>query len=188
MIVKSWSAVCGRTVEARAAEWARLVLMAADRASNRDMGAVIGTHYNPGRGVAAPLCRVGLAGLADGERSGRPPVYDHGDVLLLVKTATEPPPDRATRWTMDAIAPAPQRRGCRHLGLSGVAHLQVLGFQALAVRAVDDPPRPNFWERAPICVVYLDAPDRAIVWSVDEKSGSQATGRVNRLYAMKRGG
>ena len=26
------------------------------------------------------------------------------DVLLLVKTVTEPPPDEATRWTMEAIA------------------------------------------------------------------------------------
>src|SRR5919106_6245268 len=38
------------------------------------------------------------------ERRGRPPVYGHDDVLLLVKTVTEPPPDQATRWTMEAIA------------------------------------------------------------------------------------
>ncbi len=42
--------------------------------------------------------------MADGQRSGRPPVYDHDHVLLLVKTVTEPPPNEATRWTMEAIA------------------------------------------------------------------------------------
>jgi transposase len=31
-------------------------------------------------------------------------VYGHDDVLLLVKTVTEPPPDAATWWTMEAIA------------------------------------------------------------------------------------
>jgi hypothetical protein len=54
--------------------------------------------------VASPYGDVGLAGLDDGDRSGRPPVYGHDDVLLLVKTVTEPPPDEATRWTMEAIA------------------------------------------------------------------------------------
>ena len=34
------------TVEARVAERARIVLMAADGASNRDIGATIGMHYN----------------------------------------------------------------------------------------------------------------------------------------------
>ena len=36
----------GNTVEARVAERARIVLMAADGASNRDIGATIGMHYN----------------------------------------------------------------------------------------------------------------------------------------------
>jgi hypothetical protein len=42
--------------------------------------------------------------LGDEERPGRPFVYSHDDVLLLVKTVTEPPPDQATRWTMEALA------------------------------------------------------------------------------------
>ncbi len=96
--------VRSNTVEARAAERARLVLMAADGASNRDIGAVIGMHYNQVAVWRRRYAEFGLAGLSDGERSGRPPVYDHDDVLLLVKTVTEPPPDEATRWTMEAIA------------------------------------------------------------------------------------
>ena len=31
-------------------------------------------------------------------------MYGHDDVLLLVKTVTEPPPDTMARWTMEAIA------------------------------------------------------------------------------------
>jgi transposase len=96
--------VRSNTVESRAAERARLVLMAADGASNRDIGTVIGMHYNQVAVWRGRYAELGLAGLADGERSGRPPVYDHDDVLLLVKTVTEPPPDQATRWTMEAIA------------------------------------------------------------------------------------
>src|SRR4051795_8038248 len=94
--------VRANTVEARAAERARLVLMAADGASNRDIGLVIGMHYNQVAVWRNRYAEFGLVGLADGDRSGRPPVYDHDDVLLLVKTVTEPPPDDLTRWTMEA--------------------------------------------------------------------------------------
>ena len=96
--------VRSNTVEARDAERARLVLMAADGASNREIGATIGMHYNQVAVWRRRYSEFGLVGLADGERSGRPPVYGHDDVLLLVKTVTEPPPDAATRWTMEAIA------------------------------------------------------------------------------------
>ena len=52
----------------------------------------------------AQMMRYGLVGLSDGDRPGRVPVYGHDDVLLMVKTVTEPPPDQATRWTMEALA------------------------------------------------------------------------------------
>jgi transposase len=39
---------------------------------------------------------------------------------------------------------------------------------------------PDFWERAgDVCGLYLNPPDNALVWSVDEKTGMQATSRVN---------
>src|SRR5919206_4388101 len=92
--------VRSNTVEARDAERARLVLMASDGASNREIGAAIGMHYNQVAVWRRRYAEFGMAGLEDGERPGRPPVYGHDDVLLLVKTVTEPPPDDATRWTM----------------------------------------------------------------------------------------
>ncbi len=79
------------TVEARDRERARLVLLAADGVTNRDIGAAIGMHYNQVAVWRKRYAEFGLVGLADGERSGRPPVYGHDDVLLLVKTVTEPP-------------------------------------------------------------------------------------------------
>src|SRR5688500_17898446 len=55
--------VRSHTIEARCAERARLVLLAADGWSNRAIGEAIGM-LQPGRGVATPLRRV---------RRGRPP-------------------------------------------------------------------------------------------------------------------
>ncbi|HSH60738.1 MAG TPA: hypothetical protein VK988_14095 [Acidimicrobiales bacterium] len=45
---------------------------------------------------------------------------------------------------------------------------------------MDDLPRPSFWERAgDVCGLYLNPPENAVVWSVDEKSGIQAKSRIN---------
>src|SRR5918994_950787 len=172
--------VRSNTVEARDAERARLVLMAAGGATNRDIGAAIGMHYNQVAVWRRRYAQFGLTGLADGDRPGRPPVYDHDDVLLLVKTVTEPPPDAATRWTMEAIA--------RRLNEHGVAMsasqvwrickgLDLKPWQTESWMTSHD---PEFWAKAAdVCGLYLDPPDNAVVWSVDEKSGIQAKSRVN---------
>lgn len=93
-----------RTAAARDAQRARIVLLAAQGLSNRAIGVQVGLHYNQ---VALWRDRYrdeGLAGLADTERPGRPPVYGADDVILLVKTATETPPEPTSRWTMEALA------------------------------------------------------------------------------------
>jgi transposase len=172
--------VRANTVAARDAERARLVLMAAAGASNRDIGTAIGMHYNQVAVWRNRYREFGLVGLDDGDRSGRPPVYGHDDVLLLVKTVTEPPPDAATRWTMEAIArrlnehdvaisPSQVWRICRSLDLKP--------WQTGSWMTSHD---PEFWAKAAdVCGLYLNPPDNAIVWSVDEKSGMQARSRVN---------
>jgi len=122
----------------------------------------------------------GLTGLGDGDRPGRPPVYGHDDVLLMVKTVTEPPPDQATRWTMEALA-----RRLNEYGV-GISPSQVWRL----CRALDLKPwqteswmtshDPDFWEKAAdVCGLYLSEAEKAVVWSIDEKSGMQAKSRIN---------
>src|SRR3974390_1123687 len=103
-ILETWTR--SGTVEARVAKRARIVLLAADGVSNRDIGALVDLHYNQVGLWRQRYDQFGLAGLDDLERRGRPPVYDHDDVLLLVKLVTEPPPHEVTRWTMEALAQA----------------------------------------------------------------------------------
>src|SRR3954453_8795656 len=102
-----------RTAAARDVQRARIVLLAADGWSNRAIGVEVGLHYNQ---VAVWRDRdpgEGPAGVANPGGPGRPPVYDADDVILLVKTATETPPEPASRWTMEALA--------RRLNEAGVA-------------------------------------------------------------------
>jgi transposase len=137
-------------------------------------------HYNQVAVWRRRYGEQGLAGLDDEERTGRPCVYDHDDVLLLVKTVTEPPPDGATRWTMDALADAMKARG---VGISASQVWRIcraLDLKPWQVQSWMTSHDPDFWAKAgDVCGLYLNPPENAVVWSVDEKSGIQAKSRVN---------
>jgi transposase len=161
------------------AQRARIVLLAAEGMSNRDIAERVGLHYNQVGLWRARYGEYGLAGLEDEERPGRPPVYDHDDVLLLVKTVTEPPPDGATRWTMEALAQTMAAHGVP-ISASQVWRIcRALDLKPWQVESWMTSHDPDFWERAgDVCGLYLNPPENAVVWSVDEKSGIQAKSRV----------
>lgn len=168
------------TVEARVAKRARLVLMAADGATNREIGVAIGMHYNQVAVWRRRYAEFGLVGLQDGERPGRPPIYGHDDVLLLVKTVTEPPPDEGTRWTMELLARRLNDEGVP-ISASQVWRIcKALDLKPWQVESWMTSHDPDFWEKAAdVCGLYLNPPENAVVWSVDEKSGMQARSRIN---------
>ena len=177
-MLESW--VRAGTVEARMAKRARIVLLAADGLSNRDIASLVDLHYNQVGMWRARYGEFGVAGLDDETRPGRPCVYDHDDVLLLVKTVTEPPPDGATRWTMEALAEAMNAHG---VGISASQVWRIcdaLDLKPWQVESWMTSHDPDFWEKAgDVCGLYLDPPANAVVWSVDEKTGIQAKARIN---------
>lgn len=173
--------VRSKTLEARDVQRARLVLLAADRRSNREIGVLIDMHYNQVAVWRRRYIESGIEGLVDGERPGRVPVYDHDDVLMLLKTATETPPDGATRWSMAAIA---RRLNDTHriaISASQVWRIcQALDLKPWQTQSWMTSHDPAFWEKsADVCGLYLDPPANAVVWSVDEKTGMQARSRIN---------
>jgi putative transposase len=95
------------------AKRARIMLLAADGRSNRDIGVLVDMHYNQVGMWRKRYEALGLAGLGDLERPGRPCIYDHDDVLLLVMFVTEPP--SGSRWTMEGLARRWPSTACRSL-------------------------------------------------------------------------
>ena len=176
-VLESWTRA--GTIEARMAKRARIVLLAAEGepiARSRGRSTCITTRSVCGESATS---EYGVAGLDDAERSGRPCVYDHDDVLLLVKLVTEEPPDEATRWTMEALAERWRPTGCRSRR-PRLANLRGPGPQALAGAVLDDEPRPRVLGEGGRRVRALpQSPENAVVWSVDEKSGMQAKSRIN---------
>jgi len=92
------------TIARRDAQRAEIILFAADGWSNRAIADAVGMHHNQVGLWRRRFRELGLEGLVDEARSGRPLVYAHDDVILLVKTVTEPPPGPAARWTMELLA------------------------------------------------------------------------------------
>lgn len=172
--------VRSNTVESRVAQRARLILLAGDGRSNREIGSLIGMHYNQVALWRKRYVEFGLLGLEDGDRPGRPHVYDHDDVLLLVKLVTEDPPEGTTRWTMDALAARMAEHGVP-ISASQIWRIcKALDLKPWQVQSWMTSHDPDFWEKAAdVCGLYLDPPTNALVWSVDEKSQIQAKSRVN---------
>jgi transposase len=168
------------TVETRAARRARIVLLAAEGWSNRDIAERVGMHYNQVGVWRKRYGEFGLAGLLDNERPGRPHVYDRDHVLLLVKQLTEPPPESATRWTKEALAKAMATHGVPMSASQAWRICKALDLKPWQGESWMTSHDPDFWEKASdVCGVYLDPPQNAVVWSVDEKSGMQAKSRTN---------
>jgi transposase len=177
-MLESWAR--SGTIEARFAKRARIMLMAADGVSNRDIADIVGLHYNQVGLWRKRYGELGLAGLCDEERPGRPCVYDHDDVLLLVKTVTEEPPEGATRWTMDALAGAMAAHGVPISASQCWRICNALDLKPWQVESWMTSHDPDFWEKAAdVCGLYLNPPHNAIVWSVDEKTSIQAKARIN---------
>ena len=177
-VLESWTRA--GTVEARVSKRARIVLLAAQGHSNREIAELVEMHYNQVAVWRKRYAEYGLGGLDDMERTGRPCVYDHDDVLLLVKTVTEPPPDEATRWTMEALAGVMADHG---VGISASQCWRIckaLDLKPWQVQSWMTSHDPDFWEKAgDVCALYLDPPTNAVVFSVDEKTGMQAKSRIN---------
>ena len=172
--------VRSNTIEARAAKRARVILLMADGESNRTIGELVDLHYNQVGIWRKRYEEFGLAGLEDEERPGRPVVYDHDDVLLLVKLVTEEPPEGATRWTMEALADAMAAHGVAISASQAWRICKSLDLKPWQVESWMTSHDPDFWAKAAdVCGLYLNPPHNAVVWSVDEKSGLQAKSRIN---------
>jgi transposase len=103
----------------------------------------------------------------------------HDERLAILQTITETPPAPASRWTMAAIA----RRLAGEVGISASQVWRIcraLDLKPWQVRSWMTSHDPDFLAKAAeVCGLYLDPPEGAVVFSVDEKTGMQARSRVN---------
>lgn len=148
---------------------ARIVLLAADGASNTEIAGKVGVSL-PTVGLwRRNFCQRRLDGLADAPRSGRPREIDDDEVQRVLAKTLERPPDGSTHWSVRRLAAA--------TGISSSTVHRIWRDHKLKphqVRSFKFSKDPQLREKViDVVGLYLNPPEGAIVLSVDEKTQTQ---------------
>ena len=162
----------------------RIVLLSAERHGTMAIMRRSGTSKPTVWRWQARYLEAGVDGLLrDKSRPpGRAPLDPAIKTLVLTKTMRETPPD-ATHWSVRSMA--------RAVGISHTSVQNIWREYGLKPHLVDTfkvSNDPAFAEKvADVVGLYLDPPDKALVFSVDEKSQIQALDRTQPGLPMKKG-
>jgi transposase/transposase-like protein len=170
------------TTEQRTALRARIILRAAEGVANVAIADELGISV-PTVGLWRTRFKErGLAGLADGPRTGRPATYGR-QIRERVLATTLTPPEGATHWSTRRLAKA--------VGVSPNTILRIWREGRLKPHRTETFKYSSDPELAAkvtdVVGLYLDPPERAIVLSVDEKTQIQALDRTQPMLPMKPG-
>jgi transposase len=161
---------------------AQIALLAAEGKDNNQIAEILSTSH-----VTVGLWRqrfidLGLAGLEEAPRPGRPSTLD-SEKARRALTEVVQPPKNAGRWSC--------RRMARHIGLpkSTVQRLWAANglkpHRTRTFKLSNDPQfDAKFWD---VIGLYLDPPTRAVVLCCDEKSQCQALERTQPGLPLKQG-
>ena len=162
---------------------ARIVLRAAEGATNTEIAAEAGVSL-PTVGLwRRSFSERGLDGLRDAPRSGRPREIDDDQVQRVLALTLEPPPDGTTQWSVRRLAAA--------TGLSATTVHRIWREHKLKphqVRSFKFSRDPQLAEKIiDVVGLYLDPPKGALVLCVDEKTQIQALDRTQPTLPIKLG-
>jgi transposase len=161
----------------------RIVLACATGASNKDVAEQVGsTPHAVGR-WRRRFVEHRIAGLGDLPRSGGPRTVTDEQVAEVVARTLESAPKDATHWSTRGMA---AQSG---LSQSTVSRIwRTFGLQPHRAESFKLSTDPFFVEKVHDVVgLYLDPPERALVFCVDEKSQIQALDRSQPVLPMMPG-
>ena len=162
---------------------ARIVLRAAEGASNTQIAAEVGVSL-PTVGLwRRNFGQRGLEGLQTAPRAGRPREIDDAEVQRVLAMTLEAPPDGSTHWSARRLAAA--------AGISASTVLRIWREHKLKphqVRSFKFSKDPQLVEKViDVVGLYLNPPERAVVLCIDEKTQIQALDRTQPTLPIKPG-
>lgn len=163
---------------------ARIVLMTADGISTSDIIRKLGTSTPTITRWRNRYEKTGITGLLkDRSRPGRKKRIEENRVREVIEKTLQEKPLQATHWSTRSLAAA--------VGLSPATIRRIWkahGLKPHLVRSFKLSRDPRFIEKLHDVVgLYLNPPEHALVFSVDEKSQIQALDRTQPGLPMKRG-
>jgi transposase len=165
----------GRKDPARAVERARIVLLAAEGKQNQEIAALCGVSRKTVGLWRHRFAEKGTAGiLKDAPRAGRRRSIGEEVIREIVRKTTQEVPPAGTHWSTRSMA--------KEMGLSPSTIGRVWrshGLKPHLIRTFKLSRDPKFLEKLDDVIgLYLDPPEHALVFSVDEKSQIQALDRT----------
>jgi transposase len=162
---------------------ARIVLRAAEGASNTQIAGEVGVSL-PTVGLwRRSFSERRINGLTDAPRSGRPRRIDEDEVQRVLAMTLETPPDGSTHWSVRRLAAA--------TGISPTTVHRIWREHKLKphqVRSFKFSKDPKLVEKIiDVVGLYLDPPKGALVLCVDEKTQIQALDRTQPTLPIKPG-
>src|SRR5512133_569538 len=170
-VLASW--VRSPSIRAGLAQRARIVLLAADGIGTNEIVRRTGASKPTVITWKKRYAAVGIGGLSDRPKPGKPRTTD--DVAVVLATL-EPPPGRlgVTHWSSRLLA--------AELGLSNVKVARVwreYGLQPWRAESFQFSTGPQLEAKVrDVIGLYLNPPDKAVVLCVDEKAQVQALDRT----------
>lgn len=158
----------------------RIVLAAAEGKRNQQISQALGIPEVTVGKWRRSFARLGIEGLQDRPRSGRPAKHEPA-VWQRVQQRVCQQPEFQSRWSVRTLA--------RELGLPRSTVHQMLvqsQLQPHRVRTFTFSPDPDFEAKLlDVVGLYLNPPDHALVLCVDEKPGIQALDRTQPLLPLR---
>jgi transposase len=181
-MLTKWSR--GRSTPARLVLRSKIVLLAADGLRNDEIAQRLETSTQTVGLWRGRFANQGLSGIEkDATRPGRPRKNRKALEKKVVEMTTQSKPRNATHWSTRSLA---RELGVDHVFVHRVWNAH--GLQPHRVRTFKLSNDPKFVEKViDIVGLYLNPPEHALVFSVDEKSQIQALDRTQPGLPIKKG-
>src|SRR6516225_6591785 len=158
----------------------RIILAAAAGTPNQKIALDLGIPEVTVGKWRRSFAELGLDGLRDAPRSGRPPKHDAAVWQKLQTTACQQPESQG-RWSVRTLA---RKVGLPHSTVHTMLNASKL--QPHRIRTFTFSPDPEFEPKLlDIVGLYLKPPENALVLCVDEKPGIQALDRTQPLLPLR---
>jgi transposase len=158
----------------------RIILECASGASNKDVAEKLGSTAHAVGRWRSRFVTHRIAGLGDMPRPGGPRTVTDAQVAELIAATLERTPKDATHWSTRSMA---EQTG---LSQSTVSRIwRAFGLQPHRSETFKLSTDPYFVDKMhDVVALYLDPPERALVFCVDEKSQIQALDRSAPILPM----
>jgi len=169
--------------QAMLARRARVILASADGLSNQEVARKL--RVSPGMVIKwrARFLKVRLEGLYDEPRPGAPRSVSDAQVEQVIMRTLETTPRGETHWSTRGLAKA---TGLSRMTISRIWN--AFGLQPHRSETFKLSPDPLLIEKVrDIVGLYMNPPEHALVFCVDEKSQIQALDRTQPLLPMRPG-